>query len=97
MANVSFRRAKAVGDALVEHGPVAVSACYDTQSRQVAILLRDAHGSSPFESIEAALGAARPGLGAVYDAEFQGNCILDCGQGIVQRWRGPAGRTGNDC
>ena len=40
MDNASFRRAKAVGDALVERGPVAVSACYDTQSRQVAILLR---------------------------------------------------------
>jgi hypothetical protein len=40
MEDAEYRQAQAVGDALVDHGPVAVSARYDQQTRQVAILLR---------------------------------------------------------
>lgn len=40
MDEAQYRRAVAVGDALIKRGPVAVSVHYDPDSRQIAILLR---------------------------------------------------------
>src|SRR5688500_18828031 len=40
MDDAEYRHATAVGEALVEHGPLAVSARYDAGSRQIVIRLR---------------------------------------------------------
>src|SRR5215213_1032004 len=40
MDDAEYRRATAVGEALVEHGPLAESARYDAGSRQIAVRLR---------------------------------------------------------
>ena len=40
MDDAGFRRATAVGEALVGRGPLAVSARYDAASRQIVIQLR---------------------------------------------------------
>ena len=66
MDDAAYRRATAVGEALVEHGPLAASAGYDAGSRQVVIRLRSGLELrvAP-ESVEGLQGASDEDLAAV--------------------------------